>query len=84
MIPIFQEQIERGGPLTLTHRDAQRFLMTVPEAVSLLLQAGTLANNRDIFVLDMGPPVLIYKLAEDLIELSGLRPNRDVRIEITL
>jgi len=83
VIPIFQEQIQRGGPLTLTHRDAQRFLMNIPEAVCLLIQAGTLANNRDIFVLDMGPPVLIHKLAEDLIELSGLRPNQDVRIEIT-
>jgi FlaA1/EpsC-like NDP-sugar epimerase len=57
--------------------------MTIPESVCLLIQAGALANNRDIFVLDMGAPVLIHKLAEDLIELSGLRPNRDVRIEIT-
>lgn len=83
VVPVFQEQIQRGGPVTLTHRDAQRFLMTIPEAVSLLIQAGTLANSRDIFVLDMGPSVMIQKLAEDLIELSGLSPNRDVRIEIT-
>src|SRR5437762_14171420 len=83
VIPIFQEQIERGGPLTLTHRVAQRFLMTIAEAVCLLIQAGTLANNRDIFVLVMGAPVLLHKLAEDLIVLSGLRPNGHVRIEIT-
>jgi FlaA1/EpsC-like NDP-sugar epimerase len=83
VVPIFQEQIQRGGPVTLTHPDAQRFLMTIPEAVSLLIQAGSLANNRDIFVLDMGAPVMIQKLAEDLIELSGLSLNRDIRIEIT-
>jgi FlaA1/EpsC-like NDP-sugar epimerase len=69
--------------VTVTHPEAQRFLMTIPEAVSILIQAGALANNRDIFVLDMGAPVMIHKLAEDLIELSGLSPNRDIRIEIT-
>jgi len=82
VVAIFQEQIQRGGPVTLTHQDAQRFLITIPEAVSLVIQAGTLANNRDIFVLEMGPPVMIQKLAKDLIELSGLSPNRDIRIEI--
>jgi FlaA1/EpsC-like NDP-sugar epimerase len=83
VVPIFQEQIRRGGPVTVTHPDAERFLMTIPEAVSLLIQAGVLANNRDIFILDMGAPVVIQKLAEELIELSGLSPNRDIRIEIT-
>ncbi len=83
VVPIFQQQILRGGPVTVTHPEAQRFLMTIPEAVCLLIQAGTLAHARDIFVLDMGEPVLIKKLAQDLIELSGLSPNRDVRIEIT-
>ena len=83
VVPIFQQQIRRGGPVTLTHPDAKRFLMTIPEAVCLLLQAGTLADKREIFVLDMGEPVLIQKLAQDLIELSGLSPNRDVKIEIT-
>lgn len=84
VVPIFQQQILRGGPVTVTHPEAQRFLMTVPEAVCLLIQAGMLAPaRRDIFVLDMGEPVLIQKLAQDLIELSGLSPNRDVRIEIT-
>lgn len=83
VVPIFQEQIRRGGPVTVTHPEAERFLMTIPEAVCLLIQAGVLANNRDVFVLDMGAPVVIRKLAEDLIELSGLSPHRDVHIEIT-
>lgn len=83
VVPIFQQQILRGGPVTVTHPEAQRFLMTISEAVCLLIQAGTLAHARDIFVLDMGEPVLIKKLAEDLIELSGLSPSGDVRIEIT-
>jgi FlaA1/EpsC-like NDP-sugar epimerase len=83
VVPVFEEQIRRGGPITLTHPEAQRFLMTIPEAVGLLLQAGTLANNRDIVVLDMGQPVFIQTLAHDLIELSGLSPHHDVRIEIT-
>jgi FlaA1/EpsC-like NDP-sugar epimerase len=83
VVPIFQQQILRGGPVTVTHPEARRFLMTISEAVCLLIQAGTLARARDIFVLDMGEPVLIKKLAEDLIELSGLSPHRDVRIEIT-
>lgn len=83
VVPIFQQQILRGGPVTVTHPEAQRFLMTISEAVCLLIQAGTLAHTREIFVLDMGKPVLIKQLAEDLIELSGLSPNKDVRIEIT-
>jgi FlaA1/EpsC-like NDP-sugar epimerase len=83
VVPIFQEQIQRGGPVTVTHPEAERFLMTIPEAVCLLIQAGVLANNRDIFVLDMGVPVVIRRLAEDLIELSGLSPYRDIQIEIT-
>jgi len=83
VVPIFKQQILRGGPVTLTHPDAQRFLMTIPEAVCLLVQAGTLAHTHEIFVLDMGEPVLIRTLAQDLIELSGLSPTRDMRIEIT-
>jgi FlaA1/EpsC-like NDP-sugar epimerase len=83
VVPIFQQQILDGGPVTVTHPEAQRFLMTIPEAVCLLIQAGTLAHTGEIFVLDMGDPVLIQKLARDLIELSGLRPDKDVRIEIT-
>jgi len=83
VVPIFQQQILEGGPVTVTHPEAQRFLMTISEAVCLLIHAGTLAHTKDIFVLDMGEPVLIQKLARDLIELSGLRPDKDVRIEIT-
>jgi FlaA1/EpsC-like NDP-sugar epimerase len=76
VVPIFQEQILRGGPLTVTHPEAQRFLMTIPEAVCLLIQAGTLAHNREIFVLDMGEPVLIHKLARDLRTLGALSRSR--------
>ena len=83
MVPIFQQQIRKGGPVTVTHAQAQRFLMTIPEAVCLLIHAGTLAHSREVFVLDMGEPVLIKNLAQDLIELSGLSPTRDIRIEIT-
>lgn len=83
VVPIFQQQILDGGPVTVTHPQAQRFLMTIPEAVCLLIHAGTLAHTGEILVLDMGDPVLIQKLARDLIELSGLRPDKDVRIEIT-
>ncbi len=83
VVPIFEKQIARGGPVTVTHPDVQRFLMTIPEAVCLLIQAGSLGSSGDIFILDMGEPVLISDMARDLIELSGLRPERDIRIEIT-
>ena len=83
VLPIFQEQIRHGGPVIVTHPEAQRFLMTIPEAVSLLIQAGTLASAGEIFLLDMGKPVLIGNLARDLIELSGLRPGKDVEIQTT-
>ena len=83
VVPIFRQQILEGRPVTVTHPEAQRFLMTIPEAVCLLIQAGTLAHGGEIFVLEMGQPVLIQKLARDLIELSGLRPDKDVRIEFT-
>jgi FlaA1/EpsC-like NDP-sugar epimerase len=82
-VPIFQQQILKGGPVTVTHARAERFLMTIPEAVCLLIHAGTLAHSKEIFVLDMGEPVLIQNLAHDLIELSGLSPTGDIRIEIT-
>ncbi|HEY6764470.1 MAG TPA: SDR family NAD(P)-dependent oxidoreductase [Candidatus Sulfotelmatobacter sp.] len=82
VVPIFQRQILQGGPVTVTHPEATRFLMTISEAVCLLIQAGALAQKRDIFVLDMGEAISIRKLAHDLIELSGLAPGRDVRIEI--
>jgi FlaA1/EpsC-like NDP-sugar epimerase len=83
VVPIFQEQILQGGPVTVTHPRAQRFLMTIPEAVCLLIQAGTMANGGNIFVLDMGEPVVIEHLARTLIEQSGLRPGKDISIEIT-
>jgi FlaA1/EpsC-like NDP-sugar epimerase len=83
VIPLFQQQIARGGPITVTHPDVQRFLMTIPEAVRLVIQAGTLASSGEIFILDMGDPVPIMDLARDLIELSGLRPGRDIQIEMT-
>lgn len=83
VVPIFQQQIASGGPVTITHRAAERFLMTIPEAVCLLIQAGTLAHSGEIFVLDMGEPVRIERLARNLIEHLGLRPEKDVQIEIT-
>ncbi len=83
VVPIFQKQIVRGEPITLTHPDVERFLMTIPEAVSLLIQAGTLGAAGEIFVLDMGKPVRIVSLARNLIELSGLRPGFDIPIRIT-
>ena len=83
VIPLFKEQIRRGGPVTLTHKDIIRFFMTISEAAQLVLQAGAYANGGEIFVLDMGAAVKIYDLACDLIKLSGLEPNKDIKIEIT-
>jgi FlaA1/EpsC-like NDP-sugar epimerase len=83
VVPIFKKQIAQGGPITITHPDAERFLMTIPEAVCLLIQAGALSKSGEIFVLDMGKPIRVTDLARDLIELSGLRPHRDIAIEIT-
>ncbi|MBI4166764.1 MAG: polysaccharide biosynthesis protein [Acidobacteria bacterium] len=83
VIPFFQQQIARGGPVTVTHPEVQRFLMTIPEAVRLVIQAGTLGASGEIFVLDMGDPIPILDLARDLIELSGLRLGHDIEIETT-
>jgi len=83
VIPLFQQQIARGGPVTVTHPDVQRFLMTILEAVRLVIQAGTLGTLGEIFILDMGDPVPILDLARDLVELSGLRPGQDIQIETT-
>lgn len=80
VIPIFKKQIEKGGPITLTHRDMRRYFMTIPEAVSLVMQAMALGRDGQVLVLDMGQPVSIVQLAETLITLSGLTPGRDIKI----
>lgn len=80
VVPLFKKQIAEGGPVTVTDKEITRFFMTIPEAVSLILQSGVYAKGGEIFILDMGEPVKIYDLAEKMIRLSGLTPNVDIKI----
>ena len=83
VVRVFQEQISRGGPVTVTHPDMRRFFMTTPEAAQLVLEAGAMGGHGEIFVLEMGKPVRIVDLARKMILLSGLKPGRDIQIEFT-
>jgi FlaA1/EpsC-like NDP-sugar epimerase len=83
VLPLFLDQLKHGGPLTVTHKDMKRYFMTIPEAVSLVLQASTMGSGGEVFVLDMGEPVYILDVAEELVRLHGLEPHKDIEFEFT-
>jgi FlaA1/EpsC-like NDP-sugar epimerase len=83
VVPLFLEQLRYGGPLTVTHKDVKRYFMTIPEAVTLVLQASILGNGGEVFVLDMGDPVRILDIAEELVRIHGMEPYKDIDIQIT-
>ena len=82
VVPLFRNQIEKGGPVTITHPEVTRYFMTIPEACQLILQAGALGTDQvNIYILDMGAPIKIVDMAKDLIRLSGYEPDKDIKIE---
>src|ERR1051326_1030719 len=83
VVPIFQSQIVAGGPVTVTHPEMRRYFMSIREAVQLVLQASTMGQGSELFVLDRGEPVRILDLAQNMIQLAGLTPNEDIEIRIT-